>query len=107
MDTARVPGAGQLAERMQLRPVAARRTAGPTASEPMPATQRSSPSGIPEADRPGQPGHVGQQVPDVVLGARPDGHDQEDRRLGQRREHRLRFRGFHRQNPSTSDPLPG
>ncbi len=46
-------GPTQLPERVQRRPGAGRRTAGPTASEPMPTTQRSSPSGTRKpTDRP-------------------------------------------------------
>ena len=42
----------------------------PQRATPMPATQRQLALGDPEADRPLQPGDVGEQVADVVLAAR-------------------------------------
>jgi hypothetical protein len=42
-----------------------------------------------EADRPLQPAEVFQKVPGLLLAAGPDGRHQEDRRVGERTQHRL------------------
>ena len=52
--------------------------------------------GDPEADRALQSGDVGEQIADLVLGARLDGQHQEDRRLGDPGQNGLGLRRLHR-----------
>ena len=99
-----VDGSGQLAERVQLGRARARRTAGPRPATRSPATQLSVAVRRPETDGPLQARQLGQQVPDARARLRVDRHDEEDRRPGQRAQHRLRDRvpvRFRHRRPSS------
>ena len=86
-----VPGPGELAERVQLGRARTGEQAVPRVRAHTHHAGKVIPRGA-ETDRPLQPGPVGKQVPAGRLPALIDGEHQEDRRVGERTEHRLRNR---------------
>ena len=86
-----MPGAGQLAERMQLGGAGAR-------EEAVPGVRADRGDDLqlgvrdPEADRPLERRDVRQEVPHGLFAARVHGQDEEDSRCGERAHDRLRLR---------------
>ena len=90
-----VPGAGELGERMQAgRARPAEEAVPELGADADHARQRGL--GDAEADRSPQPADVRQHVADLVLGAGVHGEDEEDRRLGERRQNGLGLDCRHR-----------
>ena len=77
--TARWPGSGAARGTGAARPGAARRTAGPTASEPMPATHVQPAAGTRKPTERSRPARSPSSVADASSPPSPDGDDQEDR----------------------------